>query len=118
MKLRVAAVAVGLLILLAPAVLSAGDEARDWLERMGAAMSQMTYQGTFVYVQGDDVETMRITHVADGDGLRERLVSISGARREVVRDSNGVLWFPGTEHGAMADPAVDRLWVEDADLEI
>ena len=108
MKLRVAAGAFGLLMLLAPAVLSAGDEARDWLERMGAAMSQMTYQGTFVYVQGDDVETMRITHVADGDGLRERLVSISGARREVVRDSNGVLWFPGTEHGAMADPAVDR----------
>lgn len=108
MKLGAPAGAIGLLLLFAPAVLCAADDARDWLERMSAAMSQMSYQGTFVYVQGDDVETMRITHVADGGGLQERLVSISGARREVVRDSAGVLWFAGAGRGAMTDPAVNR----------
>ncbi len=64
--------------------------ARHWLERMSKAMSQMTYQGTFVYVRGGTVETMRITHVADESGVRERLYSVSGPNREVVRDRKGV----------------------------
>ena len=65
-------------------------QAREWLERMTTAMSQLSYQGTFVYVRGDAVETMRITHVTDASGVRERLYSISGPRREVIRDRKGV----------------------------
>jgi sigma-E factor negative regulatory protein RseB len=65
-------------------------QAREWLERMTTAMSQLSYQGTFVYVRGDAVETMRITHVTDESGVRERLYSISGPRREVIRDRKGV----------------------------
>ncbi len=68
---------------------SAGD-ARKLLENMTSAMSQMTYQGTFVYVRDGEVETMRITHIADGTGIRERLYSLSGPHREVVRDQKGV----------------------------
>jgi len=70
----------------------AGDsgQAREWLERMSAAMSQMSYQGTFVYVRDGAVETMRITHVADDSGVRERLYSVSGPHREVIRDKKGV----------------------------
>lgn len=64
--------------------------AREWLERMTTAMSQMNYQGTFVYVRGGDVETMRITHVTNETGVRERLYSVSGAQREVIRDRKGV----------------------------
>ncbi len=81
--------------------------AYEWLERMSAAMSQMSYQGTFVYVQGD-VETMRITHVSDRTGVRERLVSISGVQREILRDSSGVRWVQGDDHSLMEDPAVGR----------
>jgi len=70
----------------------AGDslQAREWLERMTAAMSQMSYQGTFVYVRDGAVETMRITHVTDETGVRERLYSVSGPHREVIRDRTGV----------------------------
>ena len=70
----------------------AGDsqQARDWLERMTAAMSQMSYQGTFVYVRDGVVETMRITHVTDETGVRERMYSVSGPHREVIRDRKGV----------------------------
>jgi len=66
------------------------QQARDWLERMTAAMSQMSYQGTFVYVRDGAVETMRITHVTDETGVRERLYSVSGPHREVIRDRKGV----------------------------
>ena len=65
-------------------------QAREWLERMTTAMSQMSYQGTFVYVRDGLVETMRITHVTDETGVRERLYSVSGPHREVIRDQNGV----------------------------
>ena len=41
----------------APALAGGAEEASDWLERMAAAMNHMSYQGTFVYVQGDSVET-------------------------------------------------------------
>jgi sigma-E factor negative regulatory protein RseB len=66
------------------------QQASEWLERMTTAMSQMTYQGTFVYVHGDTVESMRITHVTDDTGVRERLYSVSGPHREVIRDRKGV----------------------------
>ncbi len=71
---------------------AAGDagQARKLLENMTTAMSQLTYQGTFVYVRDGAVETMRITHIADDSGIRERLYSVSGPYREVVRDRQGV----------------------------
>ena len=97
------------LLLLSQAV-SAGPKGDplDWLERMSAAMSQMTWQGTFVYNQGDRMETMRITHVSDEDGVRERMVSLSGAPGEVLRDANGVRWALGHGGAVLADSAFKR----------
>jgi sigma-E factor negative regulatory protein RseB len=90
--------------------LSAGssDTPRQMLERMSVAMSQMTYQGTFVYVQGDIVETMRITHVADESGVREHLVAVSGPQREVIRDSSGVHWVMAEDQSVFEDAAFNR----------
>ena len=81
-----------LLLLSFSGMVAAGDssQAREWLERMTAAMSQMSYQGTFVYVRDGTVETMRITHLTDETGVRERLYSINGPHREVIRDRTGV----------------------------
>lgn len=85
-----------------------GRDPQDWLERMSVALSQMSYQGTFVYVQGDEVVTMRITHVADERGVRERLVALSGAPREVLRDGSGVRWVLGDGHAVLQDQAFSR----------
>jgi len=98
------------------AVAGSSDDAGDWVERMSAAMSQMSYQGTFVYVQGDEVESMRITHVSDEKGVRERLVSVSGAQREILRDSNGVRWVRGDDHSVMEDPSFGRLFFPEIPL--
>jgi len=94
----------------------AGDP-RAWLEQMSAAMSQMSYQGTFVYVQGEDVETMRITHVSDDDGVRERLVSVSGEPRELLRDSNGVRWVLGEDGSVFEDSAFSRSFFPELPLD-
>lgn len=80
-----------LFISVSGSVLAGGaEQAREMLEQMATAMNQLTYQGTFVYVRGGEVDTMRITHVYDKDGVKERLYSTSGPQREVIRDSDGV----------------------------
>jgi sigma-E factor negative regulatory protein RseB len=82
-----------LLVLISISQISVAGEsavAREWLERMTTAMSQRSYQGTFVYVRDGVVETMRITHVTDETGVRERIYSVSGPHREVIRDQKGV----------------------------
>jgi sigma-E factor negative regulatory protein RseB len=100
------------LVLLASAPLKADQyaQASQWLERMSRAMAELDYQGTFVYLQGDDVQTMRITHVRDSHGVRERLVTVSGPPRELVRDASGVRSKVGDsvalEQGAVAAAAV------------
>ena len=74
------------------------DEAHMWLDKMMQAAQTLNYDGTFVYRQGDRVESMRIIHRADANGERERLVSLSGAPREVLRDnSNVVCILPDTQ---------------------
>lgn len=84
------------------------DDVFQWLDRMSAAMNQMHYQGTFVYVQGDSVETVRITHMVDEKGSHERLMSVSGTPREVVSDAEGVRWIAGEDRTVMADSTVGR----------
>ncbi len=82
------------------------SQARKWLERMTKAMSEMSYQGTFVYVRDGVVETMRITHVSDETGVRERLYSLSGPRREVIRNRKGVRCVLQDSNSVVEDTAV------------
>ena len=100
-----------------PALAGEAVEPRQMLERMTAAMSQMTYQGTFVYIQGDNVETMRITHVSGRDGVRERLVAVSGTPREVLRDSSGVRWVLADDRSVFEDPAFNNSFFPELPLD-
>jgi len=68
-----------------------GGEAYSWLEKMDSAVRELNYEGTFVYLHNQHMESMRLIHtVADGKE-RERLISLNGLPREVVRDSNSVI---------------------------
>ena len=82
------------------------QEAKDILAAMASSMDQLSYQGTFVYVRGEDVETMRITHVRDEQGTRERMYAKSGPPREIIRDAQGVRCALGTDAGFAGDPLV------------
>jgi sigma-E factor negative regulatory protein RseB len=67
-----------------------GNDARQWLSRMSQAVRSLNYEGTFVYRRGEALVGMSVTHVVDTQGERERLVTLNGVRREVIRDHNGV----------------------------
>ncbi len=67
-----------------------GNEARQLLERMAVAAHRLNYEGTFIYVHDGHLQTMRIIHAATPEGERERLVSLNGPSREVIRDNDQV----------------------------
>jgi sigma-E factor negative regulatory protein RseB len=108
LKFRPRPFAACLLLLLFSPSLWAGNfvEGREWLERMSTAMSQMSYQGTFVYSRGDSLETMRITHIVDDSGVQERLYAVSGPQREVIRDKDGVRCVLSDDQSIVEDPVV------------
>jgi sigma-E factor negative regulatory protein RseB len=69
---------------------AAAQEARDWLARMNRAVDQLNYRGTFVHVLGGTAETLYIVHrnVDGEDG--ERILSLDGTGREIVRRGDEV----------------------------
>jgi sigma-E factor negative regulatory protein RseB len=84
--MRSALVAYPSLLLLALTGSQAGaQEARDWLERMAHSVEDLNYRGTFVHVLDGTPETLHIVHRnADGQS-GERILSLDGASREIVR---------------------------------
>lgn len=68
----------------------AADEVAGWFERMVQAAHQLNYTGTFVYQQGNALQTMHIVHAVDGEGEHERLISLTGSAREVIREHDKV----------------------------
>ncbi|NNJ94503.1 MAG: transcriptional regulator [Halobacteria archaeon] len=68
----------------------AADAARQWLHGMSEALKTLDYDGTFVYQHDGRLDVMRIVHRVDDGGRRERLVSLTGSAREVLRDDRSV----------------------------
>ncbi|WP_082922761.1 MucB/RseB C-terminal domain-containing protein [Halothiobacillus diazotrophicus] len=55
------------------------------LAAMTEAMRQRNYVGTYVHVRGDQIDTTRIEHLLTEHGPQERLVTLNGEPREIVR---------------------------------
>jgi sigma-E factor negative regulatory protein RseB len=75
------------------AICNAADPALDamgWLTRMATAARQLNYAGTFVYRHGDQSETSRIRHLADEMGEIEKIESLEGPVREIIRNKEEV----------------------------
>ncbi len=63
----------------------------DWLKVVAFAAHQTDYSGVFVYQHDNHVETSRITHVVEPDGEYEKLESLDGPKRKIVRH-HGQVW--------------------------
>lgn len=68
----------------------AADDAYTWLQKINQAARTLNYEGTFVYQNGAQLETMRILHRVSNGAVEERLVSLTGAPREVIRTDDEV----------------------------
>ncbi len=72
------------------------------LSKMANAARELNYTGTFVYRHGSQIETSRIWHLSDATGDYERLETLDGPPREIVRTNGDVTCFyPGTKTAKM-----------------
>jgi sigma-E factor negative regulatory protein RseB len=87
---------------------SADSSGREWLERMSAAAQSLNYTGTFVYQRQGLMDVMQIVHVSDEEGERERLFSLTGPKREVLRDNQAVTCIMDDQHSVLVSKARPR----------
>ena len=78
------------LALSAPPLAFAQDAASLWLARTARAAQTLNYTGTIVYQYGGRVETSRIIHLSESGQQWEKLISLDGPAREVIRNSGEV----------------------------
>lgn len=57
----------------------------QWVEKMSAALQEQNYQGVFIYRRGEDLAAMKVTHVVDEQGSREKLETLTGEPRSEMR---------------------------------
>jgi len=100
----------GIVLGLTPATAGTDDrQPKEWLKLMISSMQSRNYEGTFVYMHGDRVQTMHIVHAAGAKGQRERLLSLTGEAREIIRDHDKLtcIW-PGMKSVVM-EPRRNRI---------
>ena len=69
------------------------------LDRMNDAARQRDYEGWFVVQAGDHLDALYLVHRVDGGAEKERLVSLNGRPREVIRSDEAVVCrAPGRDH--------------------
>lgn len=94
--------AVGILVL-APALAAADEEARGLLERVERAVETLNYEGTFVHIVDGQVDTMYVVHRYHDGVATERLVSLDGPRREIIRDEEEVTCIFADEKSVLVE---------------
>ena len=69
------------------------DEARDWVMRMLQAGQSLNYKGNMIGIRGSNVELMGIVHRIDANGQQERIYSLNGVPREIIRKSGELICY-------------------------
>ncbi|MBM5812628.1 MAG: hypothetical protein FJ191_11795 [Gammaproteobacteria bacterium] len=82
--------AAALLLLAGPAL--AADRT-GWLERMDRALAGSSYVGDFVSESAGRSQKLRILHRVEDGQVRERLISLSGHGRELIRTGDEVVAY-------------------------
>lgn len=82
------------------------DDVDYWLDRMVRAIETLSYRGTLVHMRDGHVDTLQIVHSADQGGIRERIVSIDGPPREVLRDGKQVRVLLGGDQSMIVEGGI------------
>jgi len=80
-----------------------GADSHQLLTRIQRAAQQVDYEGVFVYQHGDQLESLRIFHKAGPDGIHERLLSLNGVPREIIRTNREVRCYLPDEKAVMVE---------------
>jgi sigma-E factor negative regulatory protein RseB len=68
-------------------------EAQSWLKKIQSSAQKLNYSGTFVYQQGNQMRTSRITHLLEGRNEIEKLEILDGKPREYIRNNEEIICY-------------------------
>lgn len=68
-------------------------DAQAWLKKIQSAAQKLNYSGTFVYQQGSQMRTSRITHLQEGKNEVEKLEILDGKPREYIRNNEEIICY-------------------------
>lgn len=109
MKTCQSSILFGCLLLLLQAVgqsAQANEDVDYWLDRMVRAIESLNYRGTLVHMREGHVDTLHIVHRVDADGIRERIASVDGPQREVLRDGQQVRVLLGADQSMVFEGGI------------
>ncbi|MCQ9616882.1 MucB/RseB C-terminal domain-containing protein [Paenalcaligenes niemegkensis] len=69
---------------------SQADDPLHFLAEMQSSARELDYAGVITYTQGSATQSMRLVHMIDGTGERERLELLDGKPREFLRNNEQV----------------------------
>ena len=76
-----------------PAAASPGADPLTWLQKAAASARETTYAGTVMHMSGERTATTRVTHLFVAGAEHEKIESLDGPRREVVRHNDELQCF-------------------------
>lgn len=91
-----------------PARASGDPDAREWLERMSRALAQQNYDGRFFHLTETRSESMRIIHRVDKGKVSERLLSLDGSGREIIRNETEVVCYLPDKRTVLVERRTDN----------
>lgn len=108
MKLLVKFLLIGSFLPASSVALAEVETARNWLEQMSRSVQAANYRGTFVYQHADRIEAMNIVHAGKGDNEWEKLSSLTGPKREVIRNNQMVTCILGDKQSVVLNKSRPR----------
>ncbi|GAB7535313.1 MucB/RseB C-terminal domain-containing protein [Burkholderia sp. 22PA0099] len=88
---------------------AAGPQAAAaWLDRIQQAAQAQNYDGTFVFQRGNYVQSSRITHVAAKGGEYEKIESLDGKPRKLLRHNDDLVTFVPERHLCVVERRQNR----------
>jgi len=86
-----------------------GQDAAQWVGRMNGAVETLNYRGVYAHMQGGTAENFLIVHINRDGRVGERIMSLDGAGREIIRDGDEVRCiFPDSEVVVLEDSGSER----------
>lgn len=91
------------LLSLAAGIVQAAEDPREFLARLEQAIEGLNYEGTFVHIVDGRADTMYVVHRVEDGTAMERLVSLDGPRREIIRDEEEVTCIFADEKSVLVE---------------
>lgn len=72
---------------------AASQDAIAWLNKIVKSGAETTFSGTYIHQYGNRTETSRVTHVVDDAGEHEKLETLDGRPREIIRTNDEIICY-------------------------